>query len=109
MATPKKALLIEYELDWVESKLKEFSQLEKEIPSKKYIRIIDGDKHRDNKYYCYSNNYNKDFFITNKKIYKKDLYRDRIIEDFKKGDTIAGIARRYNLGETTCSRIIKGN
>jgi len=59
--------------------------------------------------WSYTDNYSVEKFINNTKIYKKDLYKDTVCKDFKEGLTIASIARKYNIGETTCSRILKNN
>jgi len=60
-------------------------------------------------YWCYKDDYAKDLFLKNKKIYKKDTYKIDVCNDYKLGLSKAAIARKYNIGETTCSRILNNN
>lgn len=59
--------------------------------------------------WCYKEDYSKELFIKDKKIYKKDKYKIDVCKDFKSGLSKASIARKYNIGETTCSRILNNN
>jgi group I intron endonuclease len=59
--------------------------------------------------WMYINEYNKELFFINKKVYKKDIYKTEVCADFKGGLPKAAIARKYNIGETTCNRILMAN
>jgi hypothetical protein len=39
--------------------------------------------------------------------HKKDIYRDRVLDDVGKGESVSNMARKYCIGETTIRRMLK--
>ena len=60
--------------------------------------------------WAYVNTYDINTFLNQKKkVYKKDVYKQLVCDDFNDGISKAEIARKYKIGETTVARIISNN